>query len=136
MTPPKQRDLEALGPDECMRLLEEYPARVGRLAIADPRPIILPVNYAVDRGDIVFRTAPGTKLDAALKDTFVAFEVDDVTAEWTTGWSVLVRGQAGEVSDPDEMRRLSQLNLYAWASGKKDHFVRISNAIISGRRFV
>jgi nitroimidazol reductase NimA-like FMN-containing flavoprotein (pyridoxamine 5'-phosphate oxidase superfamily) len=136
MTAPEARDLESLSAEECIRLLHEHPSRVGRLAISGPPPIILPVNYAVDLGDVVFRTAPGTKLDAALKDSFVAFEVDDVTAGWASGWSVLVRGQAGEVTDPDEIRRLSRLNLYPWAAGTKDHFVRISNAIISGRRFV
>jgi uncharacterized protein len=133
---PEPRVLEALTPQECMRLLQEHPAQVGRLAISGPPPMIFPVNYAIDGQDIVFRTAPGTKLDAALKDSVVAFEVDDVSAEWASGWSVLVRGGPGEVTDPDEIRRLSRLNLYPWAAGAKDHFVKISNAIISGRRFV
>jgi nitroimidazol reductase NimA-like FMN-containing flavoprotein (pyridoxamine 5'-phosphate oxidase superfamily) len=38
---------------------------LGRLALTDPDgPVIFPVNYAVDEGAVVFRTDPGTKLDA------------------------------------------------------------------------
>ena len=130
------QELEVLTPKECIRLISEYPARVGRLAIAGPRPVILPVNYVVDKGEIVFRTAPGTKLSAAAKDNFVAFEVDDVKPELRSGWSVLVRGQSHEIRDPTERERLSKLPLKSWAAGDKDHFVRISNAIVSGRRLV
>lgn len=130
------RQLEALGAEECIRLLEEHPARVGRVAIAGPRPVILPVNYAIDNGEVVFRTASGTKLNAAMGNTFVAFEVDHVTPEWKNGWSVLVRGQSREVTDPEEIKRLSRLPLHSWAAGDKEHFVRISSGIVSGRRLL
>jgi uncharacterized protein len=130
------RQLEALTRDECIRLLEKHAGGVGRVAIAGPRPVILPVNYAVDNHEVIFRTAAGTKLDAAVANTFVAFEVDDVLPEWRGGWSVLVRGQSHEVKDPDEIERLSKLPLHPWAAGDRDHFVRISRAIFTGRRFL
>jgi uncharacterized protein len=130
------KTLEVLTTEECIHLITDYRPRVGRLAIAGPRPVILPVNYVVDKGEVVFRTAPGTKLHAAVKAEFVAFEVDDVMPEWRSGWSVLVRGQSHEVRDPAETERLSKLPLQSWAAGEKEHFVRISNAIVSGRRLV
>ena len=49
----------------CWALLRSQ--EVGRLAvsIAD-RPEIFPVNYVVDHGTVVFRTAEGTKLAGAV----------------------------------------------------------------------
>jgi hypothetical protein len=49
---------------ECRKLLAER--HLGRLAIPDfGGPVIFPVNYVFDRDLIVFRTDPGSKLDAA-----------------------------------------------------------------------
>ena len=67
--------LEIIDRPECEILLRGRTlGRVG-VKIADEL-VILPVFYAVVDGDIVFRTAPGTKLDAAVLGTSVAFEVD------------------------------------------------------------
>jgi uncharacterized protein len=129
-----EKAMESLGADECLRLLNEHPARVGRVAVAGPRPMIFPVNYQVDGDSIVFRTDPGSKLDAAVRNEFVAFEVDWVDPSWEVGWSVLIRAQAKEVVDPDELARLRRLPLRAWAPGERDHYVRIFPEIISGRR--
>jgi uncharacterized protein len=129
------RSLEALSRDECLRLLAEHPARVGRVAPAAERPDILPVNYVVDDdGAVVFRTEEGKKLDAAARGKFVAFEVDTVDPGWRTGWSVLIRGWAQEITDPDDLARVRQLPLDSWAPGTKGHYVRITPEIISGRR--
>jgi len=107
---------------------------VGRIALAGPRPVIFPVNYAVDGSSIVSRTDPGTKFHAAVHKAFVAFEVDWVEPDWQIGWSVVVRGQARLVEDPDELRRLSRLPLVPWAEGKKGNYVRIDTQLLSGRR--
>ena len=40
-----------------------------------------PVNFVVEHGNVVFRTAEGTKLAAAVLGTAVAFEVDGYDAE-------------------------------------------------------
>jgi uncharacterized protein len=52
----------------CWALLRSQEA--GRLAvlIAD-RPEIFPINYVVDHGTVVFRTAEGTKLAGAVDAT-------------------------------------------------------------------
>ena len=62
--------------DECIDLLT-HESFVGRLGlIVDGRPLILPVNYMVDRGTVVFSTAGGTKLNAIVGGADVAFEVE------------------------------------------------------------
>lgn len=128
------RAMEMLDRDECIKLMERHPACVGRVALAGPRPMILPVNYAVDRGNVVFRTDPGTKFHAAVHESYVAFEVDWVEPSWQIGWSVVARGQACLVTDPAELERVRGLPLLPWAEGDKEHFVRIETTLISGRR--
>jgi hypothetical protein len=62
---------------ECHKLLAER--HLGRLALTDPdEPVIFPVNYVLDEGAVVFRTDPGSKLDAIAGGARVAFEVDAV----------------------------------------------------------
>jgi len=46
--------------------------------------------------------------------SYVAFEVDWVEPSCQTGWSVVVRGQARLVTDPEELRRLSRLPFLPW----------------------
>ena len=97
--------IEELDEAECCRLLADH--HLGCLAMVDPAgPLILPVNYAVDRDAPVFRTDPGTKLDAAAEAAPVAFEVDAADEATRTGWSVVVRGTLAEVTDPDDLERL------------------------------
>ena len=128
------RTMEKLDRNECIKLMERHPAGLGRVALAGPRPTIFPINYAIDNGSIVFRTDPGSKFHAAVHDSYVAFEVDWVEPTWQLGWSVVVRGQAHVITDPDELRRARGLPLLPWADGNKEHFVRIDAKLISGRR--
>ncbi|HEV8165414.1 MAG TPA: pyridoxamine 5'-phosphate oxidase family protein [Actinomycetota bacterium] len=109
---------------ECHKLLAER--HLGHLALTDPDgPAIFPVNYALDEGAVVFRTDPGSKLDAIAGGATVAFEVDAVDEGSRTGWSVVVRGQAAEVSEPADLDRLHGLPLQRWASGAKARYVTI-----------
>lgn len=126
--------LEILSREECLRLLATVP--VGRVAVSvGALPAILPVNFVVLDGDVVFRTAPGSKLDAAVRNAVVAFEADAVDAVYHTGWSVLVVGVAEEVTDPESLRAVDALPLEPWAlDGLADHVVRIRTQTISGRR--
>ena len=127
--------LHPLSVEECLRLLESHLPRVGRLALPDPNgPVILPVNYVVDRGAIVFRTAAGTKLDAAVVHDVAGFEVDTLDVTWQEGWSVLVQGRLEEVTDPEELTRLAELPLHPWLGDDLPHLVRLLPSAISGRR--
>jgi nitroimidazol reductase NimA-like FMN-containing flavoprotein (pyridoxamine 5'-phosphate oxidase superfamily) len=123
------RGFDLLGTDECIALLGNRSfGRIG-MKIADD-PIVLPVFYALVDGEIVFRTDPGTKLIAAVLESRVAFEVDDVNE----GWSVLVVGRAHEVRTPSVAESLqSRLDAF-WPGGERDRLVRIEVERITGRR--
>jgi uncharacterized protein len=89
--------LEVLAEEECWRLLGAH--HLGRLALVGAKgPAIVPVNYVLDRETPVFRTDPGSKLDAAVEAAPVAFEVDAADEATRTGWSVVVRGALAEVT--------------------------------------
>ena len=53
-------------------------------------PVILPVNDFVFDHGVLFRTAAGTKLDAAVRGIVVAFEADAYDPGGRAGWSVLL----------------------------------------------
>jgi uncharacterized protein len=130
----RQRRWQELTKSECFGLLAGQ--RLGRVAVVDDLgPIALPVNYVVDRHTVVFRTDEGTKLDAARQRTRVAFEVDGADAATRSGWSVVVRGEATEITDPAELAALRRLPLFPWAPGAKSRYVRILPAMLTGRRF-
>jgi len=131
--PGRQVRWQELSKSECFELLARE--RLGRVAFVDDRgPIVIPVNFILNRHMVVFRTDAGTKLDAACRGSRVAFEVDGTDAAAHTGWSVLVRGEAVEVTDPAELARLRKLPLDPWAPGAKTHYVRILPAVLTGRR--
>jgi uncharacterized protein len=119
--------------DTCIRLLERH--HFGRVAVNDDRgPLVLPVNYSFEDGTVIFRTAPGTKLEAAERGEPATFEIDDVDERRRIGWSVLVRGRLAEVTDGDEIERLEAEMEKPFAPGERSHFIRVMSAAISGRR--
>jgi nitroimidazol reductase NimA-like FMN-containing flavoprotein (pyridoxamine 5'-phosphate oxidase superfamily) len=125
--------LELLDTHQCLDLLAR--ATVGRVGVTvGALPAILPVNFALSDGAVVFRTGEGTKLAAATHEAVVAFEVDDWDPLEHTGWSVLAVGKACVVEDPEEVARLSRLPLAPWAGGSREHFVRMPIEFVSGRR--
>ena len=120
---------------ECFELLARE--HLGRVAIVDDRgPVVFPVNFVLDRHMVVFRTDAGTKLDAACRGGRVAFEIDGTDAAAHTGWSVVVRGEAVEVTDPAELARLRKLPLDSWAPGAKTRYARVLPAALTGRRIL
>ena len=124
---------QELTKSECFALLSGV--RLGRVAVVDDQgPIVFPVNFILDRHMVVFRTDEGTKLDAAARGSRVAFEVDGTDEAACSGWSVLIRGEATEVTDPAELARLRKLRVSPWAPGAKTHYVRILPAKLTGRR--
>ena len=124
---------QELSKSECFALLARE--RLGRAAVVDDRgPVVFPVNFVLDRHMVVVRTDEGTKLDAACRGSQIAFEIDGTDTAAHTGWSVLVRGEAIEVTDRAELARLRKLPLGPWAPGAKTHYVRILPAVLTGRR--
>src|SRR4051812_7997034 len=133
LMPVDRNGLEILSSEECLRLLGQ--AHVGRIALSiGALPVVLPVNFALLDTDIVLRSGPGTKLDAALRDSVVAFEVDSFQPFDHTGWSVMVQGIASEITDPPTLARAEALPLRPWAGDCMNRFIRIDTQQISGRR--
>ena len=120
---------------ECFGLLAG--AGLGRVAVVDDRgPVVFPVSFVLDRHTVVFRTEPGTKLRAAGRGSLVCFEADGTDAAGRACWSVIVRGEITEVTDPAELARLRALPLRLRAPGTRDHYVRILPAVLTGRWIV
>ncbi len=118
---------------ECWQRLG--PQGVGRLAVDNAgQPDIFPVNYVVAGGEIFVRTGPGTKLAAAVITGLVAFEIDEFDSAQRSGWSVVVHGSAGEVSDLDKVLDAEDLGIEPYVEAGKTRYVRIIPADITGRR--
>jgi nitroimidazol reductase NimA-like FMN-containing flavoprotein (pyridoxamine 5'-phosphate oxidase superfamily) len=124
--------LEVLDRDAALRLLAGQ--SLGRIGVTSSAlPTILPVNFWFDGARILVRTSPGTKLHAAAVGAVVAFEVDDMDPIEHAGWSVVVTGQATEITDPVELEHLRHAPLPHW-SHADGHVIAIDPAIVSGRR--
>ena len=125
--------LENLSRGECLRLVGQVP--VGRIVYTrQALPAVELVNFALDDGDIIIRTDASGKLAAATRGVVVAFEADNVDGVTHAGWSVTIVGYSCAVVDPEEVRHLELAGLVPWAPGKRDHFIRISPEIVTGRR--
>ncbi|MEU1453444.1 pyridoxamine 5'-phosphate oxidase family protein [Streptomyces avermitilis] len=109
----------------------------GRTCTYTPTgPVIVPLNYSLVDGVVCFRTAADSE-PAASAGSRVAFEVDHIDEALSQGWSVLVRGLAREVTDPDTLRRLEELEYTGpWAGGERDTWVCVDPVGITGRRIV
>lgn len=126
--------MTVLDTSTCLALLRSQ--QVGRLAVSiRDHPDIFPVNYVVDRGAVVFRTAEGTKLAASVLGRGVAFEVDGVDEATREAWSVVVKGRAVELQQLEELFDAADLPLYPWHAAPKHRYVRIEPVEITGRRF-
>lgn len=136
MTREPVSQMSVLTIEECWRRLSQHPTKVGRVGTGGPSPDILPVNYVVDGRSLVFRTAPGRKLSAVGRGERVVFEVDVVDLAWRRGWSVILRGFAEHVTDPDEVARLETLPLHPWDPSPKSEYVRIRTNTVAGRAIV
>lgn len=125
--------LEVLERHECLRLLAL--ATLGRIGFTSAAlPTVLPINFHLDGERILVRTGRGSKLDAALQNAVVAFEVDDFDPIDHSGWSVAVTGVATEVSDPAELDASRQEPIARWAPAGDEAVLAISTELLSGRR--
>ena len=127
-----ERAFRTLSPAECFDLLE--PGGIGRVGFISAAGIMmLPVNFAVTRRTIIFRTAPDTLL-ALYGNAQVSFEVDRFDEALHEGWSVLAQGHAHKVTDERQIKHLEDgTHLEPWAAGARDVYIRIAPSWISGR---
>ena len=129
-----QDQIRPLTESECWSLLRS--ADVGRLAVAiGDHPDVFPINHFVDGNSIVFRSAAGTKLAAAVLGRSVAFEVDGYDPDEGEAWSVVVKGHARLIENMFEYLEAEELPLFPWHQGPKPNIVRIEPDEVTGRRF-
>lgn len=134
MDPDRRTVFEELGRQDCLELLGAE--SVGRVALtARALPVVLPVHFALLDGDIVWRSAQGTKLNDASAGFVVAFEVDRYDTDHKQGWSVMVQGLAHVITEADELQRARMLPLESWAlEAEADRYVCLVPNIVTGMR--
>jgi nitroimidazol reductase NimA-like FMN-containing flavoprotein (pyridoxamine 5'-phosphate oxidase superfamily) len=133
------RVLEELDEAECLRLIAS--GGIGRIGFSGRYgPTVMPVNYQLYEGTIVFRTAHDSATDEDLRTGIanaeykVAFEIDDFDAATRTGWSVLIQGSAHHVESGAERASVSAAGVEPWPGGDRELFLRIAPSRVTGRR--
>jgi uncharacterized protein len=107
---------------------------LGRLVTSvDGQPEIFPVNFAIQRKTVLFRTAEGTKLVSTVINNNVLFEVDDHNV--AEGWSVIVKGVARSLRTDEEIEEAERAQVLPWVASEKTHYVRVIPRLVTGRRF-
>ncbi len=131
---PSASDIEDLSASQCWRLLRTVP--IGRIALHHDDEIeVFPVNYVVDGGTVVFRTAAGTKLTLIGQDPTCTFEADEIDVAEQLVWSVVLKGTAKPLRGHDEITSSFDMEVPTWQAGPTPTYVRLTPAVISGRRF-
>ncbi len=131
--------LEELEEAECLRLIA--PGGIGRLVFAGRFDLtVLPVNYKLHDGAILFRTTQHGSTDEDLRTGIahaeyrVAFEVDEFDQQAREGWSVLIQGPAHHLDSEAERAEAAAAGVVPWPDGVREHYIRITPARITGRR--
>jgi nitroimidazol reductase NimA-like FMN-containing flavoprotein (pyridoxamine 5'-phosphate oxidase superfamily) len=131
--------IEKLTEAESLRLIER--AEVGRIGFTGRfGPVVLPVNFKVVNGAVVFRTEEDSALAQDLRtgipgaDYRVAFEVDETDPATRTGWSVMIQGAVHHVEDEPTRAELLTMGIDPWAGGDKGLFLRVTPSVVTGRR--
>jgi nitroimidazol reductase NimA-like FMN-containing flavoprotein (pyridoxamine 5'-phosphate oxidase superfamily) len=126
---------------ESLRLIA--PGGIGRIGYSGRYgPTVLPVNYQLYEGTVVFRTAQDSATDEDLRTGIahaeykVAFEIDDFDTAARTGWSVLIQGSAHHVESEAERASVVAAGADPWPGGDRELFLRITPSRITGRRVI
>lgn len=124
--------LQPLSREQCLDRLRTR--AIGRIAVTHQAlPVIVPVNYALVGGSVVFRTEPDGMLARACRGSVVAFEVDDLATDHRSGWSVVVVGVAEPLGGSTALRAV-QAGLGSAAGDGRDLFIGIAIGQLTGRR--
>ena len=131
--------LEHLDGAECLRLIS--PGGIGRIAYMGRYGLtVLPVNYKLHDGAIMFRTAQDSPTGEDLQtgiahaEYSVAFEIDEIDPVRREGWSVLIHGPAHPMTTDAERASVEESGVEPWGPGPKELAIRITPDRIAGRR--
>ena len=107
---------------------------IGRLAVsAGGQPGIFPVNFLASEHSILIRTSEGTKTAIMGSNELVAFEADESSP--SEAWSVVVKGIAKRIEEPDAIAEAADSPLWTWAPKATSVYFRILPTEITGRYF-
>lgn len=124
-------EVTELTSEECWQFLADE--ELGRLAFRLVDEVhLVPVNYVVDDGDLLIRTAPGNKLLAAAMGSQTAFEID--RNDDRAACSVVVRGRLRQLGE-DEEHRLDVHPMRPWVTSPKYAVVALEPSEVTGRKF-
>ncbi len=124
--------LENLTAQECENHLTA--GGIGRIVLTTSAgPVAYPVNFVFAGGTVLFRTSDSLADSIA---GIVAFEVDRIDDAMSEGWSVLVRGHARRIEDPEERQAVAVLDLEPWAGGARLNLIGIEPFEMTGRVIV
>lgn len=131
----RQARMVELDAEECWTLLGDH--GVGRVALSGgDGPVVLPLNYQVLDGEVMFSTTDRSSL-AAAEGTEIAFEADHIDDAFSRGWSVMLVGPVHAVTDEEAARRLREAAHSApWAGEERDHVMVLSPRRVTGRRIL
>src|SRR6202046_2477358 len=108
--------LESLTTEQCREHLAA--GGIGRIVLSTGSgPVAFPVNFVFTEGAVILRTSDAM---TAKVSGVVAFEVDHIDEAMSGGWSVLVRGHARLIEDPEERAVAAHLDIEPWAGGGGD----------------
>lgn len=124
--------LESLSAEQCQEHLAA--GGIGRIVLSTGSgPVAFPVNFVFTSGSVILRTSDAM---TAKVSGVVAFEVDHIDEAMSEGWSVLVRGHARLIEDPEERIVAAQLDVEPWAGGARLNVISIEPFEITGRVIV
>jgi nitroimidazol reductase NimA-like FMN-containing flavoprotein (pyridoxamine 5'-phosphate oxidase superfamily) len=107
---------------------------IGRIVLSTGSgPVAYPVNFMFANEVVIFRTSD-SMVDKITG--IVAFEVDHIDEAMSEGWSVLVRGHARLIQEPQERIAAARLDLEPWAGGARLNLVGIEPFELTGRVIV
>jgi hypothetical protein len=135
MTEARQR--QELSREECLLLLGEVP--VGRVVFTHRAlPAIRPVSHLVEADQIIIRASLGAAISSEPSlegGTVVAYQADLIDAAERLGWSIVVVGRAGHVTDLAEIDRYRGA-LPSWFSAESDDIIAIRADMVTGFRLL
>ena len=131
--------LERLDEAECLQLIA--PGGIGRIAFTGRYGLtVLPVNYKLHDGAIMFRTSQDSLTGEDLRtgiahaEYMVAFEIDHIDPVLREGWSVLIHGPAHHMDSEAERQAVLASRVEPWPGGPREHAIRIIPDRVTGRR--
>jgi Pyridoxamine 5'-phosphate oxidase len=129
------RQRTELSREECLLLLGEVP--LGRVVFTHRAlPAIRPANHLVEADQIIIRASLGSAVSSAPNHdggTVVAYQADLIDAAERLGWSIVVVGRAGHVTDRADVDRYRQA-LQPWVTAESDDIIAIRADMVTGFR--